>query len=101
MTFKGNNLIANLLPKQIFESIVNLPCVRKDGRNELKSILLSDVAIFSHFLVIADLQMTIRKIFSWSGLTIDSCHRYIQNNLSTKSPWIPKQNVWSLIIAIS
>ena len=36
----------------------------------MKSILLSDIAIFSHFLVIVGLQMTIRMIFSWAGLTI-------------------------------
>ena len=32
--------MTNLLSKQIFESSVNLPCVRKDSRNKLKSILL-------------------------------------------------------------
>ena len=82
--------MTSLVPKRIFESVsVDLPCMRKDSRNKLKSILLSNVTIFSHFLVITDLQMTIRKVFCWFGLTIESCHRNIQNYLSTKSLWIP------------
>ena len=63
--------------------------VRKNGGKELKSILVRYPTIFSHFLIIRDLQGTIQKVIVGPGLSINTSQRVHQNYSSAKASWIP------------
>lgn len=86
LTFKSNQLLTSLLPKQTLKGAINLPSVRKNSKDKMKSILVRNLTIFSHLLLIANLQRSIQKIVTRSWLTINSSDCYIQDYLSTKAP---------------
>ena len=56
--------------KHSLKSAMNLSCVRADGGDKLKSTLVRNLTIFSHFLLTADSQKSVRKNIARSRLTI-------------------------------
>ena len=63
---------------------MNLSSVRENSRDKLKSTLVRNLIVFSHLLLIANLQRSIRKVIARSGLAINSSHRYIPDTSAKK-----------------